>query len=92
MVHCDNNGTVAVVNSGYSKVAAVMHLLRCLFFIRARFQFALQVIHTPGAQNSWVNAVSSQFILVPGPNAENFHQTIIPEELLALLNQSIDWT
>jgi len=51
MVHCDNMGTVAVVNSGYSKVVAVIHLLRCLFFIRACFQFALQAIHTPGLRN-----------------------------------------
>jgi len=35
LIHCDNEGTVAVVNSGYSRVEKVMHLLRCLFFIRA---------------------------------------------------------
>ena len=32
IVHCDNTGAVAVVNSGYSRVPAIMHLLRCLFF------------------------------------------------------------
>ncbi len=37
-VHCDNLGVVAVVNSGYSRVPQIMHLLRCLFFIRAHFQ------------------------------------------------------
>ncbi len=31
-VHCDNLGVVAVVNSGYSRVSLIMHLLRCLFF------------------------------------------------------------
>ena len=35
LVKCDNQGAVAVVNSGYSKVQAMMRLLRCLFFIRA---------------------------------------------------------
>jgi len=93
MVHCDNMGTVAVVNAGYSKVAAVMHLLRCLFFIRARCQSAN---HTPGAQNSWADAVSRNNIslfLSQVPNVENFRQTTIPEELAALLlNQSINWT
>ena len=33
IIHCDNMGTVAVVNSGYSKAAPVMHLLRSLFFL-----------------------------------------------------------
>ena len=32
IVRCDNMGAVAVVNSGYSKVPQIMHLLRCLFF------------------------------------------------------------
>ena len=26
-------GTVAVVNSGYSRILSIMHLLRCLFLI-----------------------------------------------------------
>ena len=34
VVHCDNEGAVAAVNAGYSKVPPIMHLLRCLFFIR----------------------------------------------------------
>ena len=32
---CDNEGAVAVVNSGYSRVPRIMHLLRCLFFLSA---------------------------------------------------------
>ena len=30
--HCDNVAAVAVVNSGYSRVPQILHLLRCLFF------------------------------------------------------------
>jgi hypothetical protein len=33
VVHCDNAGAVAAVNSGYSRVPQIVHLLRCLFFI-----------------------------------------------------------
>ena len=36
-VHCDNQGTVAAVNSGYSHTPQIMHMLRCLFFIWAHF-------------------------------------------------------
>ena len=36
VVECDKQGAVAVVNSGYSKLRPIMHLLCCLFFIRSR--------------------------------------------------------
>lgn len=47
-VHCDNTGTVAVVNAGYSREHNIMHLLRCLFFIRATYQFSLYATHIAG--------------------------------------------
>ena len=37
-VYCDNSGAVVVVNSGFSRVHSIMHLLRCLFFIRAHYE------------------------------------------------------
>ena len=30
--YCDNEGAVAAINSGYSKIPSILHLLRCLFF------------------------------------------------------------
>ena len=48
VVHCDNLGTVAVVNSCYSKVPAIMHLLRCFLFdqdVSEQFTFPENVIH-----------------------------------------------
>ena len=54
---CDNERAVAVVNLGFSKVARIMHLLRCLFFIRARFN--LHKFWTrPGVQNTLADAIS----------------------------------
>ena len=94
IIHCDNMGTVAVVNSGYSKAAPVMHLLRRLFFARAHFQFTLQAVHTPGIQNTLADAVSRNNIswfLSQAPNAERVRQTAIPRSLAALLlDQHID--
>ena len=57
-VHCDNLGTVALVNSGYSKVPQIMHLLRCLFFIRAHLQIQLWAVHVPGIENILADAIS----------------------------------
>ena len=57
-VHCDNLGTVALVNSGYSKVPQMMHPLRCLFFTRAHFQIELWTVHVPGIENTLADAIS----------------------------------
>ena len=56
--HCDNAGAVAAINSGYSRVAPIMHLLRCLFFIQALFEFEVKAVHVPGTSNGWADATS----------------------------------
>ena len=58
VVHCDNEGAVAAVHAGYSKVPPIMHLLRCLFFIRARYRVALRAVHIPGRCNILADAIS----------------------------------
>ena len=58
LVYCNNLGMVAVVNTGYSKVPQIMHLLRCLFFIRVIFHLSVRVVHVPGIQNSWADGIS----------------------------------
>ena len=35
-----------------------MHLLHCLFFIRARFQFSLEAIYLPGEANQLADVIS----------------------------------
>ena len=72
-----------------------MHLLQCLFFIRAQFHLAVWAVHVPGQQNSWADAISRNhlpyfFFQVPG--AANWCSPI-PSSLLALLvEQCPDWT
>ena len=94
-VFCDSLGAVAVMNSGYSKVTRIMHLLCCLFFIRARFDIDLEAVHLPGSENLFADAVSRDklsvlFTQVP---AAKESQTPVPSELVSLLvNSSIDWT
>lgn len=94
-VHCDNMGVVALVNSGYSRVPQIMHLPRCLFFIRARFQFNMYAVHVPGVENSLADAISRNNLSVlfsQMPGAVN-NQVQVPPPLLALLvEQQPDWT
>ena len=47
-VHCDNMGVVVVFNTEYNCEQPIMHLLWCLFFIRATNQFSVCTTHTSG--------------------------------------------
>ena len=51
-----------MVNSGNSKVQAIMHLLRCLFFIRSRFNFYLHTVYLPGKDNVLADAISRDHV------------------------------
>ena len=95
LIHCDNEGTVAVVNSGYSRVEKIMHLLRCLFFIRARFGIEIKAVHVPGKENLLADAISRNNIsslLSQIPEAATTQETI-PQNLINLsMRQQPDWT
>ena len=94
-VYCDNLGVVQLVNSGYSRVPQIMHLLRCLFFIRAYFELELWAVHIPGKENTLADAISHNDLLyffsqVPG--AANSWE-VVPLTLLSLqTEQQPDWT
>ena len=90
--YCDNTGAVAVVNSGYSRIPQIMHLLRCLFFIRARFHVEVWATHTPGVQNGMADAISRNnlhYFFYQAPDAQR-RRIAIPVALL--VEQRPDWT
>ena len=95
VVNCDNTGAVAVTNSGYSKIPSIMHLLRCLFFIRAQFQFSLHAVYIEGTNNTWADAISRNYPVLIGSQVfkSTYQRTPLPEELLTLLMvERPDWT
>ena len=95
VVHCDNLGVVAVVNSGYSRVPRIMHLLRCLFFIRAHYQFILWAVHVPGVENILADAISRNnlnYLFSQIPRARQSQSEIPPPLLELLVEQQPDWT
>ncbi len=95
LVHCDNQATVCVVNSGYSRDKDMMHLMRCLFFIRAFWGIHVRAQHIPGEQNVVADAISRGklallFQVAPGTSP---HPSPIPQALHELLvDQQPDWT
>ena len=93
--YCDNAAVVAVVNSGRSRDNTMMHLLRCLFFMAARFHVRVKAVHIPGALNTAADALSrnnlSHFLQVVPESAG--HPTPIPPKLVDLLVRvQPDWT
>jgi len=57
-VKCDNAAVVAIINLGSCKDPEVMHLMRCLMFFMAKFQFSMYATHIAGSENSLADALS----------------------------------
>jgi len=60
---CGNAAVVAILNQNSSRDREVMHLLRCLAFITAKFQFLITASHIPGIENT---AAETTFSLLQG--------------------------
>ena len=54
---CDNEAVVSVIRTGSCKEGHMAHMLRCLFFVEARFGFAVVSAHVPGSVNTWADAL-----------------------------------
>ena len=87
-VYCDNTGAVAAVNSGYSKIPRIMHL------IRARFRVDLIAIHVPGVLNHLADAISRDnvsFVVSQVPAASQAQYRLHPTMVSLLMDQHLDW-
>ena len=95
LCRCDNAAVVAVINSGSARDPLLMHLLRCLFFYAAHYEFSVTARHIPGKQNIGADAISrnnSSLFLSSYPQA-NPTATPLPPALLELAVLSRpDWT
>ena len=55
---CDNAAVISMINKHTSRHPVAMHLLRCLFFICAKFNISLTAEHLPGHSNGAADALS----------------------------------
>ena len=92
---CDNMAVVEVLKSGYSRDKGMLHLLRTLFFVAARFNFWFTAIHLPGERNIAADLISRNKInelplVAPYLSHPPY---VIPQDILHLLyNGAPDWT
>ena len=92
--YCDNQAVVATLATRSSKEERLAHLLRCLFYFKALFQFELRGIHIPGAQNQAADALSRNRIDVffqQVPEADLYLHPIPSRLVEILLSEDIDW-
>ncbi len=92
--NCDNEAVVTVLNSGAAKDKSLARLLRCLFFIEAKFNFVATATHFPGVQNTLADALSRnnrQLFHCLSPQAAN-HPTPVPVALVEGLAHKTAWT
>ena len=79
MAHCDNMVVVEVINSGCSKDAIMMHLLKTLFFIRAHWKIVVRAEHIPGRQNRLAIAISRNNLGAQAPQASRIPTRVFLE-------------
>ena len=94
LCRCNNEAVVSIINFGTSKDPTVMCLIRCLYFIAAKFNLLISAVHLAGSANGLADALSRNnrvSFLINHPQA-NHLPSPIPAELLDLLVHSKpDW-
>ena len=93
--HTDNTAVVALLNQGSVRDASLMHLMRCLCFIAAKFNFVFSSSHICGRANILADALScnKRSVFLSLNSQVNPKPTSIPLALKELLiNQRPDWT
>ena len=92
---CDNQAVVVVFNKLYCRDLGLMHLLRCLIFVAAKFNFWFAALHIRGERNVLADAISrnqADLFLSQAPMGMRRAPTPIPQEIPQLLyRQRPDW-
>ena len=94
LCNSDNEAVVAVLQSGSVKDKKLAHMLRCLFFLEAKFQFTIVAAHIPGAINVRADALSCNHIDVVFASSLQARPTpqAVPQDLVWGLIHPQAWT
>ena len=93
--HCDNGAVVSCLTSRTAREPHNAHLLKCLFFFQARFNFEFKAQHISGRRSTAADTLSRNklpefFSLCPQAQQQ---PTQLPPSLTELLSDSsLNWT
>ena len=79
--YSDNLAAVAVIQCRSTRDLVLLHLLRCLYFYAAYYQFTYAACHVPGASNVAADALSRD-------NMTFFH-SLVPQATQVEINPPI---
>ncbi len=92
---CDNTAVVAALRKGNARDEALMHIIRCLSFYAAHFNFTLTPVYIPSEDNAAADALSrndmARFLRVT-PQAYPQPSPIPPAVIRMAVTQKPDWT
>ena len=90
--HSDNAAVVAIIQRRLVKHPALLHLLRCLYFYAAFYQFSYSAHHLPGVKNVAADALSRDNLLLFNSLVPQGRHTDVSQELKDLLiSQQPNW-
>ena len=91
---CDNAAVVVMINKHSSTNLVAMHLLRCLFFICAKFNITLSAEHVAGSNNTAADALSRNnlpLFFQEVPSAYRAPSTITSALIEVLIHRRPNW-
>ena len=95
LCHSDNTAAVAYVNKLYAKDPVASHLIRCLAYFQALFDFRIRAVHISGHLNVGADDLSrdrAAAFLRAHPSASPFSTQVSQDVLDLLLQKGPDWT
>ena len=87
--NCNNKAVVIAINSRYTWDPFLMHVLRCIFFFSATFDFNLTAAHIPGCYNTLADAISRNKHVLRGIKKEHSKQVNITKSRLPITPNSL---
>lgn len=94
LCHCDNEAVVASLKASYCKEPMLAHMLRCLFFVEAKYDMSLSALHIPGVKNKVADSISRYnlsifFTLLPQADPE---PCAVPNKVVKQIIRERTWT
>ena len=90
--HSDNMAVVAVIQRKSAKHPLLLHLLHCLYFYAAYFQFFYNTQHVPGVTNVAADSLSRNNMLLFNSLVPQASRTDVGQKVIDLLiSQQLNW-